>query len=212
MKKKDYLKDTTLLRSTLKEINPRKIPADFFNKRPALVVCDMQNYFYDEDSHAFVPSIKHIVVPLKKTVEIFLVNRLPVIFTRHIDSDDTSMSVWWRDRIADDRRAGLIADFDNYLDQSYTIQKDTYDSFFRTPLEEILNKNSSRSLFVCGVMTHLCCETTVRSAFVRGYDVALIADCTATYNFEFHRSSLLNISHGFGYLPLHKEVLECLKS
>jgi len=63
---------------------------------------------------------------------------------------------------------------------------------------------------ICGVMTHLCCETTARSAFMRGFEVFFTVDGTATYTEAFHRASLLNLSHGFAVPVLVENILEKL--
>ena len=60
---------------------------------------------------------------------------------------------------------------------------------------------------ICGVMTHLCCETTARDAFMRGFDVYFVMDATATCNEELHLSSLLTLSHGFAVMVETEEVL-----
>jgi isochorismate hydrolase len=60
-------------------------------------------------------------------------------------------------------------------------------------------------------MTHLCCETTARSAFMRGLQVFIAVDGTATYSEAFHRASLLNLSHGFALPVLVDEILERLR-
>jgi len=65
---------------------------------------------------------------------------------------------------------------------------------------------------VCGVMTHLCCETTARSAFIRGFKTYFTIDGTATYNEQFHMASLINLSHGFAIPVLIDDiVLQCEK-
>lgn len=53
---------------------------------------------------------------------------------------------------------------------------------------------------VTGVMTNLCCETTAREAFVRGFRVFFSADATATANRELHEATLKNMAYGFAYL------------
>ena len=65
-------------------------------------------------------------------------------------------------------------------------------------------------MVVSGVMTHLCCETTARSAFVRGFEVFFLIDGTATYNKEHHLATLLNLSHGFANLVLSGEIFVAL--
>ncbi|MGB9641195.1 MAG: isochorismatase family protein, partial [Anaerolineales bacterium] len=48
----------------------------------------------------------------------------------------------------------------------------------------------------------LCCETTARSAFIRGFEPFFLVDGTATYNSYFHQATLLNLNHGFASLTL----------
>ena len=59
---------------------------------------------------------------------------------------------------------------------------------------------------ITGVMTHLCCETTARSAFVRGYRVWFPVDGTATFNLDFHLGTLRALAHGFASIPLVRDV------
>jgi isochorismate hydrolase len=59
-------------------------------------------------------------------------------------------------------------------------------------------------------MTHLCCETTARSAFMRGFAVFCLVDGMATYTAAFHQAALLNLAHGFSTLLLVDEALKAL--
>jgi hypothetical protein len=47
-----------------------------------------------------------------------------------------------------------------------------------------------RELVVCGVVTNLCVETTVRSAFMRDFPVTLLADCCAAKTRRLHELSI----------------------
>jgi isochorismate hydrolase len=90
------------------------------------------------------------------------------------------------------------------------IRKTRYDAFFDTPLESLLNEEEIHQVVIGGLMTHLCCETTARSAFMRGFEVFFLVDGTATYTEDFHRASLLNLAHGFATPILVAEILEAL--
>ncbi|MCK5430721.1 MAG: isochorismatase family protein, partial [Anaerolineales bacterium] len=92
-------------------------------------------------------------------------------------------------------------------DGGTVILKSTYDAFLDTSLDNILHDNKVEQVVICGVMTHLCCETTARSAFIQGFDVFFTVDGTATYNQEHHLATLLNLSHGFATPLLIGEVL-----
>ncbi|GAB4360046.1 MAG: cysteine hydrolase family protein [Gammaproteobacteria bacterium] len=58
-------------------------------------------------------------------------------------------------------------------------------AFQETTLPEELRNLGAENLVVCGMMTHMCIDTSVRSAFERGYRVQLIADATATRALQF---------------------------
>ncbi len=54
------------------------------------------------------------------------------------------------------------------------------DSFLGTNLKEKLEEKSVDAFVVCGMMTHMCIDTTVRAAGNYGYSVTLIEDACAT--------------------------------
>ncbi|MDQ7835284.1 MAG: cysteine hydrolase family protein [Humidesulfovibrio sp.] len=61
-----------------------------------------------------------------------------------------------------------------------------YPSSFRdTNLLELLRALSAARLTVCGMMTHMCVDTTVRAAFDLGFAVRLAADACATRDLSF---------------------------
>ena len=87
------------------------------------------------------------------------------------------------------------------------MDKTQYDAFYNTDLETRLRDEDVTQVVIGGVMTHLCCETTARSAFVRDFDVFFLVDGTATYNLNYHLSSLRNLSHGFGSMVRVREIV-----
>jgi isochorismate hydrolase len=120
------------------------------------------------------------------------------------------MSRWWKDLITiEDPLSSIIADFD--FSNRYVLRKSQYDAFFQTDLEDNLNRKGISQLVVTGVMTHLCCETTARSAFVRGFEVFFIIDGTATYNKDHHLATLLNLAHGFATPVMAAEIQAALE-
>lgn len=178
------------------------------SKRSALIVLDMQRYFLDKNSHAYIPSATSIVPGLIKLTAEYSRLGLPVVFTRHLNDDANAgmLSVWWQDLISrDNPNSQIISEFD--LSRAILIEKNQYDAFHGTNLEEILREKRVTQVAICGVMTHLCCETTARSAFVRGFEVFFTVDGTATYHEEFHRATLINLAHGFAVPVLVDDIL-----
>ncbi len=180
----------------------------FRPERAALLVLDMQDYFLREGSHAFIPSAPAILPNIQSLIERFYSHGRPVIFTRHVNTDEDAgmMSRWWRDVIrADSNDSAISPSLDT--SKGIVIQKTQYDAFHHTSLDETLRGRGVEQVIVTGVMTHLCCETTARSAFMRGLEVFFCVDGTATYTEEAHRSTLLNLAHGFA-VPITCQEIE----
>lgn len=180
----------------------------FNPKDSALLVLDMQSYFLDPASHAYIPSARAIIPNLQSLIKAYAERDFPVFFTQHINTSENAglMDTWWRDLItADSPTSKITPELDT--SDGVLIQKSQYDAFYKTSLAELLRGESKNQVIICGVMTHLCCETTARSAFIQGFDVFFTVDGTATYNQEHHLATLLNLSHGFATPLLIGEVL-----
>ncbi|MCX6832313.1 MAG: isochorismatase family protein [candidate division Zixibacteria bacterium] len=176
--------------------------------RAALLIVDMQDYFLQESSHAFVPSAPAIIPAVKMLKQAFETTQQQIILTRHINSpgDAGMMGRWWKELIDRDNPLSRITECLN-TDSDTILEKTQYDAFHKTALGNILETRKVRQLVICGLIANLCCETTARSAFVRGYEVVLAVDGTATYNADLHRATLLNLAHGFASLVLTKHLL-----
>ncbi|GAA0151108.1 hydrolase [Lithospermum erythrorhizon] len=85
-------------------------------------------------------------------------------------------------------------------DYDLVVEKNTYNAFWGTKLEDKLKEMGAKEVIVSGVMTNLCCETTARDAFVRGFRVFFSTDATTTSSKELHEATLKNMAYGFAYL------------
>lgn len=174
----------------------------------ALLVLDMQNYFLVETSHAYIPSAPAIIPNTAELQRVFLEKDLPVIQTRHINNEENAgrMAQWWRELIREDDPLSAVTPQLTHPDVPVLV-KTQYDAFLNTGLEEELQERKVTRVVIAGVMTHLCCETTARSAFMRGFEVLFVVDATASYNRRFHEASLLNLAHGFAVPVLTHEIV-----
>jgi nicotinamidase-related amidase len=175
----------------------------------ALLVIDMQHFFFDKKSDAQVPRSEELVNKIKKLVDVFAENGRPVIYTRHIDSNkkDNLMLRWWQDQLyEDDPMSEIVRDLDT--SRGEVVIKHQYDAFLNTDLETILRKKGVKQVVICGVMTNICCETTARSAFMRGFEVYFVSDGTSTHRKEMHEATLLNLSYAFAVLVKADDVLK----
>jgi len=217
MKRENYFTPETIhekarqMADALSSLCARHADIVLRSDRAALLVLDMQEYFLRPDSHAFIPSAAAILPNIHMLVDSFHSRGLPILFTRHLNSeaDAGMMSRWWRDLIrSDSALSGLAVSFD--ASRGTVLAKTQYDAFHHTSLEEVLRGRGVEQVIVTGVMTHLCCESTARSAFMCGFEVFFCIDGTATYTEELHRASLLNLAHGFAIPVLCQEIVEKL--
>jgi isochorismate hydrolase len=215
-RKEVYVTEENLSTKTQKWLNDikyyskNKARFKFIPSSSALLVIDMQQYFLKEESHAFIPSSKAIVPNIRKLINTFRSNNLPVIFTRHSLKEDEQpgiMGKWWGDFIKEESVLSDIVTSMSPLSSEVVIRKTRYSVFHGTELESLLKQKNVRSVVITGVMTHLCCETAAREAFTRDYEVFFVVDGTATQNEELHLSSLRTLSHGFSIPITTEEIL-----
>jgi nicotinamidase-related amidase len=204
--------DISLLRSELSESMIRSRDWDPSLDSSALIITDLQNYFLSPDSHAFIPSATAILPNIVKLISMFREYDRPVIFTKHINNKENarSMAYWWNDLIEEN---SVFSEIFDQLDSpgDPIVIKHQYDAFHETGLEDLLQRNNTLYPVVCGVMANLCCETTVRNAFVKGFRPVLPIDATAAYNRQFHLATFRNLSFGFLPLMTTSEVIEKLR-
>jgi biuret amidohydrolase len=73
------------------------------------------------------------------------------------------------------------------------IDKPGKGAFYQTDIELMLRNRGIDTLFVCGVTTEVCVNTTVREANDRGFRCIVLSDCCASYFPEFHAAGLAMI-------------------
>ena len=208
--KEDYFTDDFIAEMRERYFRKRKWRRIEPFRKAAVLAIDLQRYFLSPESRAFLPSAFRFVPKLVGFYSAVEALNVPIIFTRHHHTGGT-MARWWGDEMRrEDPLNGLLDDFKPV--EETIIGKDTYNAFHGTELGAILRKLGVETVIITGVMTHLCCETTAREAFVRGFNVVFPVDGTLTQNRLFHEATLRHLSHGFAVTPLLGEVLEWLSS
>eukprot|EP00457_Paulinella_chromatophora_P007215 gb/GEZN01007236.1/.p1 GENE.gb/GEZN01007236.1/~~gb/GEZN01007236.1/.p1 ORF type:complete len:241 (-),score=44.16 gb/GEZN01007236.1/:792-1514(-) len=63
------------------------------------------------------------------------------------------------------------------------------DAFPGTNLEKLLRENKIRTVALGGFLTNCCVESTMRTAFEKGFNVVTLTDCTATTSEEGYKAA-----------------------
>jgi len=212
--REDYFTSATIhaaAQAMARELPVNRRAGAFSPADAALLVIDMQRYFLDAGSRAFLPAAPAIIPPVNALIAAFKKAARPVCFTRHGNDlqGGGPMAAWWRESLGRDHPLGQI---DAALDTAGlpVIEKTQYDAFFNTDLESRLRQSHARQLVISGVATHLCCESTARSAFVRGFAVFMAIDGTATWNRELHFASLRGLAHGCAVPLMSSDLIAAL--
>lgn len=70
------------------------------------------------------------------------------------------------------------------------IDKQLPGSFTNTPLDAFLKQRHVDTVCIAGYMTQMCCDTTARQAFHRGYKVEFLRDATGTLDVQNQAGSV----------------------
>ena len=93
------------------------------------------------------------------------------------------------------------------IEDEIIINKTASGVFSSTNLHYVLNNMGINSLFVVGVYTNECVETTVRDACDLGYLVTVVEDCCATVTPELHDASLKTLRDRYARIISIDEAL-----
>ena len=141
-------------------------------KKTALLIIDVQkDYFPGGRSELYhAVEAENAVLSL---IEDCRKSDMPIIYMQHIQPEGSSF-------LAEGTPGIEIEDRIRPEEGDIVIVKHHPNSFLETPLDDVLKENSVEKLIVCGMMTHMCVDTTVRRAYDLGYEVDLAASACAT--------------------------------
>lgn len=180
--------------------------------RAALLLIDVQRAFCDPQGAHFLPAFAAIEPRLTHLVQAWRRAGRPVAWTRHAHAHPqmpcTHGDFWGSliDAASPDAEFRMTP-----APGEWAERKETYDAFYGTTLEEFLHQKNCTQVVVAGVLTHLCVETTVRAAFVRGFAPFAVMDACAANMQIFHENSLLAMAAGFAGIMTAQEVIEACR-
>lgn len=148
----------------------------------ALLVIDVQREYFDG---AFV--VRYPVGHLNSILEVMDAAQkanIPTVVIRHHQPDPESpvfrkeSDMWQLHEEVESRPRDILID------------KQLPGSFTNTPLDEFLKQKGVDTVCITGYMTQMCCDTTARQAFHRGYKVEFLKDATGTLDVQNQAGSV----------------------
>jgi nicotinamidase-related amidase len=190
-------------------------------RRAALLVIDMQEEFVRPGWAAtWVPDATRMVPRLAAVLAAARGAELPVVHTAfaatHRFLDRPRSGAAMPNRYPDEPSHGLferakwVAELAPKQGE-LQILKPSYGAFYDTPLDTLLKNLRCDTVIVTGTLTNLCCSTTARQAYERGYFVVFGSDVTATYDAALHEAEIRTLRYGFARIATAAEIVAALQ-
>lgn len=155
----------------------------------ALLIIDVQNDYFPGGKSELVNPLEALN-QIKTVLNRFREAQRPVIFVQHINTRQGA-TFFIPNTIGVQIHKDIAP-----LESEPVIVKQTPNSFYQTNLLEVLHAKSISKLVVCGMMTHMCIDTTVRAVKDYGLSTTLLYDACATKDLTIMGNSIpANIVH-----------------
>lgn len=182
--------------------------------KKALLIIDVQNdYFPNGNCQLNKPEVA--LNTIKSLLKHFREKKLPIFYIQHV-----SIAVQANFFISETVGVQINKEI-KPLDTEIIIVKHYPNSFYKTNLQKVLKQNKITDLVVCGMMTHMCIDTTVRAAKEYGYKITLISDGCATKDLEWNNVNIpaetiqsvfmASLNHKFANVITSKEFFNMLR-
>lgn len=152
-------------------------------KNTALIMIDLQNDYFPKGRMELVAA-EEAAGKAKLLLEYARKHEVVVVFLQHIAMQPGATF------FLSGTRGIEIHDSLQPMETEKVFRKHFPNSFRETGLEAYLQDLGITQLVLCGMMTHMCVDATVRAAFDKGYSCILSHDACATTALQFQGESI----------------------
>ncbi len=158
----------------------------------ALLIIDIQNDYFKGGAMELHGS-EEASIAAKSIIEKFRADSRLIVFMQHIGNSNSSF--FKPNTIGVEIHNSVLP-----LDNELIITKHFPNSFRDTNLLATLKTQNIKELIICGMMTHMCVDTTVRAAHDLGFDNIVIDDACATKTQEFRSDIVTPVNVQTAYM------------
>jgi nicotinamidase-related amidase len=160
--------------------------------KEALLIIDMLNDFVLQGTPLEVPETRKVIHAIKREIESARKKSVPVIYVCDAhDKEDREFSKFgWPAHAVDGSEGAEVVDELKPTKNDIVIKKQTYSGFYKTALDETLQKLNIDSLRLTGCVTHICVLFTASDAVLRDYKVTVNEDAVAGIEKENHDAAI----------------------
>lgn len=144
----------------------------------AVVAVDIQNDYFPGGKYELV-NIEKAAANAARVIEAARAKGDQVIHIQHIFQDPQAPF------FLPDTEGAKTNEVAAPRDGEAVVVKNHVNSFLKTDLKEILDKNGVEEVVVVGAMSHMCIDAAARAASDFGYKTTVVQDACATRDLEF---------------------------
>jgi ureidoacrylate peracid hydrolase len=206
-------------------VNIEEYPrSDLDREETALLVIDVQRGFTDEECTFArrgmdLSMIREAMPSVRSVVDTAREADIPVAFTRIVRREDgkdapgevfdirpAAYQQYGQTTLREGMNEVEYADGVEPHGDEYEVTKQLQNAFHGTRLETYLRTEGVETLLVCGFVSNVCVESTIRGAHERGFDVVLVEDACASYDQRMHEALVHNVEYIYGISALAEHV------
>ena len=156
----------------------------------AVIIIDLQEYFYKFDSSKFESKIN---VNIKNLLQFSRKSKIKILHVITVYKKDKSNwpksykqgnTIWCLENTVDSKIIQCAIPEENET----VIIKKRFSGFYETELDKILQQNGIDTLFIAGYSGDVCVRMTTMDAFNRGYTLFWVSDCIESAFEDYNKS------------------------
>ncbi len=193
-------------------------------RRVALVVVDMQKAFWKRKGswrkrhpHKSLINKKRTLTAIEQLIDHAIERGWKIVFTRVVfktygEKSPLLMKYPTIKNLKAYKEGSYDVEWVDELENSpkdLIIDKRSYSAFTNPEFLLFLNQNKIKEIVVCGILTNVCVESTVRHGFELGFHMWVVKEATTTYSNKLWKASLETMKHFANVLSL-QEILDTL--
>ena len=178
--------------------------------KSALLLIDIQNDYFPGGRCELFQS-EHAAGKAKLLLEQFRNRGLPVFHVQHINENKA------KGFFLSGTEGAEIHSSVSPIDKEKVLVKHTPNAFLNTRLENLLHAQDIAQLVICGMMSHMCIDSTVRTAKDLGFSVLLPEDACTTKALIWngahipaqtvHQAIMASLNGSFAQVVITKDLL-----
>ncbi|MBS3761040.1 MAG: cysteine hydrolase [Halodesulfurarchaeum sp.] len=171
----------------------------------AIVVVDMQNDFCHPDGALYAPGSEDAIEPISSLVERGRAAGTEIAFTRDVHPEGQFEDAYymneferWGKHVLEGSWGAEIVDGLAVEPVDLVIEKRTYDAFYGTDFETVLEDRGVTDLLFVGTLANVCVLHTAGSAGLRDFKPVLVSDALGYLEADHRRYALEHAEWVFG--------------